>query len=181
MLSVLRGVLPCPPLVWAGPSSAVTGETGGSVASPQKSSELNKPPNKHTDFISFSVCLRAAPKEVPLPHRKRRGSRYTKLLWQCANLPFQLLDSTIFCSCSCITLLSFSHLLSSCRSACANVFTLCFIAHLSALIALRSLFLSVCLCLCSFLLSLSSHLLLGLVVMPTCCCPIALADCFFGL
>lgn len=71
MLSVLCGVLPSSPLVWAGPSVAVTGETGGGVASPQKSSELNKPPSKHKDFISFSVCLQAAPKEVLLPHTKK--------------------------------------------------------------------------------------------------------------
>lgn len=96
MLSVLCGILPSSPLVWAGPSGAVTGETGGGVASPQKSSELNKPPSTHKDFISFSVCLRPAPKELLLPHKKRGGSRNTKLLWQCANLPFQLLNLTIF-------------------------------------------------------------------------------------
>lgn len=160
--------MPSSPLVWAGPSSAVTGETGGGVASPQKSSELNKPPSTHKDFISFSVCLRAAPKDVLLPHtKKRRGSRYTKLLWQRANLPFQLLDLTIFYSFSSISLLSFAHLLSSRRSACANVFTLCFIAHLSALMALWSVFLSVCLCLSSLLLLPSSHLLLALAVRQT--------------
>lgn len=104
---MLCGVLPSSPLVWAGPSGAVTGETGGGVASPQKSSELNKPPSTQ-DFISFSVCLRAAPKEVLPPHtKKRRGSRYTKLLWQRANLPFQLLDLTIFYSFSSISLSSF--------------------------------------------------------------------------
>lgn len=106
MLLVLFGILPSSPLVWAGPSGAVTGETGGGVASPQKSSALNKPPSTHKDFISFSVCLRAALKEVLLPHtKKRRGSRYTKLLWQqSANLPLPLLDLTIFYSLSSITL-----------------------------------------------------------------------------
>lgn len=106
MLLVLFGVLPSPPLVWAGPSGAVTGETGGGVASPQKSSALNKPPSTHKYFISFSVCLWAALKEVLLPRtKKRRGSRYTKLLWQqSANLPLPLLDLTIFYSLSSITL-----------------------------------------------------------------------------
>lgn len=106
MLLVLFGIFPSSPLVWAGPSGAVTGETGGGVASPQKSSALNKPPSTHKDFISFSVCLRAALKEVLLPHtKKRRGSRYTKLLWQqSANLPLPLLDLTIFYSLSSITL-----------------------------------------------------------------------------
>lgn len=73
MLSVLCGVLPPPdppPLVWAGPSDEVTGETDGGVASPQKSSELNNPPRKHKDFISFSPRSRAAPKEVLLPPSK---------------------------------------------------------------------------------------------------------------
>ena len=72
MLSALCGLLPSSPLVWAGPSSAVTGETSGGVASPQKSSDLNKPPSEHKDFISFSVRLQAAPKEVLLPHKKKK-------------------------------------------------------------------------------------------------------------
>lgn len=78
MLSVPCGVLPSSPLVWAGPSIAVTGETGVGVASPQKSSELNKPPSTHKDFISFSVCLWAAPKEVPLPHTKKEEEVVTQ-------------------------------------------------------------------------------------------------------
>lgn len=70
MLSVLCGVLPLPPpLVWQCPSSAVTGETGCSLASPQKSGELNKPPGKHK--ISFTLCSWATPKEVLLPPSKK--------------------------------------------------------------------------------------------------------------
>lgn len=71
MLPALRGALPYPPPLWAGPSDEVTGETGVGVASPQKSSELNKPPRKHKDFISFSPRSQAAPKEVLLPHTKK--------------------------------------------------------------------------------------------------------------
>lgn len=71
--------------------------------------------------------LRVAPKEVPLEHpKKRRGSRFTKLLWQCANLPFQLLDLTIFYSFSSITRLPFADLLLGRCAASANVFTLVF-------------------------------------------------------
>lgn len=70
MLSVLCGVLPLPPpLVWQCPSRAVTGETGCSLASPQKSGELNKPPGKHK--ISFTLCSWATPKEVLLPPSKK--------------------------------------------------------------------------------------------------------------
>lgn len=85
------------------PLAAVTGETGGGVASPQKSSELNKPPGKHKNCISFTVCLGAAPKELLLLLKKRRGSCCTMPLWQCANLLFQHLDLTIFYPSSSIT------------------------------------------------------------------------------
>lgn len=100
MLTVLCGMVPSSLLVWAGPNSAVTGETGGGVASPQKSSELNKPPGEHSDFISFTVRLWQLQKKFFFQHPKRGGSRFTKLLWQCANLPFQLLYRAVFISSS---------------------------------------------------------------------------------
>lgn len=137
MLSVLCGVLPLPPpLVWQCPSSAVTGETGCSLASPQKSGELNKPPGKHK--ISFTLCSWATPKEVLLPPpQKRTGSCFTKPLWLPANLPFQLLDLTIFLflrlhRCPLIQPPPFLFCFGLCKR-------LVFIARLSAAVALCSL------------------------------------------
>lgn len=81
-LSALRGVLPSSPLVWTGPSAAVTGGTGGGVASPQKSSELNKPPfHTHKDFISLhSACAHRRLQKTFFfqaeKKKERRGSRY---------------------------------------------------------------------------------------------------------
>lgn len=56
------------PLAWA---SLVTGATGPGVASPQKSSALNKSPNIAGGF-HFIQRLRAALKEVLLPHKKQK-------------------------------------------------------------------------------------------------------------
>lgn len=142
MLAALCGMVPSSLLVWADPNSAVTGETGGGVASPQKSSERNKP-SKHNDFISFNVRLWAAPKEVllPTPKKKRKLLHKAALAMCKSSFPASLQGCFYFFFS--ITLLSFSHLFSCCCSACANVFTLCFIGHLSALMALWSVFLSV--------------------------------------
>ena len=113
---LLCGTLPSSPLLWAGPSGAVTGGTGGGVASPQKSSGLSKHPRIHRDFLlSFSACSWAALEEVFLPCQKRGGSCYTMPPWQCSNLPLLLCDAAIFYSLSSIMLLVFSHLYSLCE------------------------------------------------------------------
>lgn len=162
MLSVLRGVLPSSPLVWAGPSAAVTGETGGGVASPQKSGELNKPPLQHTRILFHSVCAHGQLQKKFLHCTEKEEEVVTQ---SCPGSVQIFLSSSLtrlfFSYSSSISLLSLAHLLYSRRPASANVFTLCFTAHLSALKAARPLFLSVRPCLCSRSLSESSHLLLG--------------------
>lgn len=110
MLLGLCGALPPSLWVWACPLGTVTGETAGSVASPQKSSELNKPP---ISFHSVCVLTGSSKRSSSSIVQKRRGSCFTKLFWQCANLPFQLLDWTVFIS-SPPSLSSFSHQLSCC-------------------------------------------------------------------
>lgn len=95
LLLLLCGIRPSSPPAWA---SLVTGATGHGVASPQKSSALNKSPNIAGGF-HFIQRLRAALKEVLLPHKKeknRKGSGDTMVLWQCANLPLLLLDLAVF-------------------------------------------------------------------------------------
>lgn len=93
---LLCGIRPSSPLAGA---SLVTGATGHGVASPQKSSALNKSPNIAGGF-HFIQRLRAALKEVLLPHKKgkknRKGSGDTMVLWQRANLPLLLLDLAVF-------------------------------------------------------------------------------------
>ena len=153
MLLVLRGRMPSSPLVWSGPSGAVTGETGGGVASPQKSSELNKPPSIHQILIHSVCAYRQLQKKFFFQAKKRRGSCLTKLLWQCANLPFGLLDSTIFYS-FCVTLLSFSYLLS------------CLYKHLHALLYCSSI---------SRIAAPSFFLSVYVSFLFCCCCP---AICF---
>lgn len=65
---LLCGIRPSSPLAWA---SLVTVATGHGVASPQKSSVLNKSPNIAGGF-RFIQRLWAALKEVLLPHKKRK-------------------------------------------------------------------------------------------------------------
>lgn len=66
MLSALCGTVPSSLLVWAGPNAAVTRETGGGVASPQKSSGLNKPQR-----LNFIQC-------ASVGSSKRRSSSNTR-------------------------------------------------------------------------------------------------------
>lgn len=92
---LLCGVRPSSPLAWV---SLVTWATGHGVASPQKSSALNKSPNIAGGF-RFIQPLQAALKEVLLPHKKeknRKGSGDTMVLRQRANLPLLLLDLAVF-------------------------------------------------------------------------------------
>lgn len=135
MLSVPCGVLPLPPpLVQQCPSSAVTGETGCSLASPQKSGELNKPPGKHK--ISFTLCSWATPKEVLLPPPKKEQEVVSQSRSGSLQI-FPSSSSTIFYSFTFIAVLLFSRLLSC--SASAYCKRLVFIARLSAVMALCSL------------------------------------------
>lgn len=130
MLSVLCGVLPLPPpLVWQCPSSAVTGETGCSLASPQKSGELNKPPGKHK--ISFTLCSWATPKEVLLPPSKKEQ----EVVSQSRSGSLQIFPSSsltwlFFYSFAFIAVLSFSRLLSCSASAYASVSFLSLVSQL---------------------------------------------------
>lgn len=162
----------CHPPHWAGPSKhGVTGETGGGVASPQKSRELNKPPSAHTGISFHSAqAYRQLQKKFFFHPTKKEEEVVAQSCSGSVQIflsnPLTWLDY-FFYSFSSIKL-SFSRLLSCRCSVCANVFTLCFTAHLSPLMALWSLHPSIWQYLCSALL-LSSHLLLVLVVMPTGC------------
>lgn len=75
---LLCGIRPSSPLAGA---SLVTGATGHGVASPQKSSALNKSPNIAGGF-HFIQRLRAALKEVLLPHKKGKKKTEKEVVTQ---------------------------------------------------------------------------------------------------
>lgn len=54
--------------------------------------------DRHTQGFYFIQCvlMGSSKRSSSSTHKKRGGSRNTKLHWQCANLPFQLLDLTVF-------------------------------------------------------------------------------------
>lgn len=106
----------------------------------------NLPANTRISFHSVCVYGQLQKKfSVPTTQKKRKSFHKAALAKCKSSFPAPLRGCFYFFFS--ITHLSFSPLFSCCCSACANVFTLWFIGHLSALMALCSVRLSVRPCL----------------------------------